>query len=114
MAVERLSGPEKAAIFLYSLGEELASNIIKQLTEEEIKKIGGSISKLASISPKTIETILTEFQEASTTPLPIQIGYEGGSRFIKTVVSKAIDKEKAQNLIEEIQEEEKWNLFQKI
>jgi flagellar motor switch protein FliG len=114
MAIERLTGPQKAAIFLYSLGEDVASSIIKQLDEEEIKKIGGSISKLSTLSPKAIESILTEFQEASSSQLPIQIGHEGGSQFIKSIVSKAIDGEKAKSLIEEIQEEGKWNLFQKI
>jgi len=114
MAIERLSGPQKAAIFLYSIGEEMASTIVKQLDEEEIKRIGGSISKLSTISPKVMETILTEFQEASAVQLPIQIGQEGKSQFIKSIVSKAIDAEKAQNILEEIQEEGKWNLFQKI
>ncbi|MBM4340044.1 MAG: flagellar motor switch protein FliG [Deltaproteobacteria bacterium] len=114
MPTERLSGPQKAAILLFSLGEDMASTIVKQLGEEEIKKIGGSISKLSSVSPKIVETILSEFQEASSTQLPIQIGQEGGSKFMKTVVSKAIDGQKAQNLLEEIQEEGKWNLFQKI
>jgi len=114
MPIERLSGPQKAAILLFSLGEDMASTIVKHLGEEEIKKIGGSISKLSSVSPKIVETILSEFQEASSTQLPIQIGHEEGSQFMKSIVSKAINVEKAQNLIEEIQEEGKWNLFQKI
>lgn len=114
MAIERLSGPQKAAIFLFSLGEEMASTIVRQLSDEEIKKIGGAISKLSSLSPKIVETILSEFQEASSAQLPIQIGHEGGSQFIKSIVSRAVDGEKAQNLLEEIQEEGKWNLFQKI
>jgi flagellar motor switch protein FliG len=114
MAIERLTGPQKAAIFLYSLGEDAASSIIKQLDEDEIKKIGGSISKLSTLSPKLMESILTEFQDASSAQLPIQIGHEGGSKFVKSIVSRAIDGQKAQNLLEEIQEEGKWNLFQKI
>jgi len=114
MPIERLSGPQKAAILLFSLGEDMASTIVKHLGEEEIKKIGGSISKLSSVSPKIVETILSEFQEASSSQLPIQIGHEEGSQFVKKIVSRAINVEKAQNLIEEIQEEGKWNLFQKI
>jgi flagellar motor switch protein FliG len=114
MAIERLSGSQKAAILLFSLGEEMASTIVKQLDEEEIKKVGGAISKLSSLSPKIVETILSEFQEASSSQLPIQIGHEGGGQFIKSIVSRAMNGEKAQNLLEEIQEEGKWNLFQKI
>jgi len=111
---ERLSGPQKAAIFLYSIGEEVASSIVKQLDEIEIKKIGTSMAKIMSISPKMVDNVFSEFKELATSPIPIQIGHEGGSQFIAKVLSKAVEKEKAQNIIEEIKEEERLNLFKEI
>jgi flagellar motor switch protein FliG len=114
MAIERLSGPQKAAIFLFSIGEEFASSIVKHLNEEEIKRLGGSISKMTSISPKIVDTILSEFHELASAQLPIQIGHDGGNQFIKKILSKAVEGEKAQDLLEAIQEEGKWNLFTKI
>ncbi|MCX8118296.1 MAG: flagellar motor switch protein FliG [Desulfobacterota bacterium] len=114
MATERLSGPQKAAIFLYSLGEEVASTIVRQLEPEEIKKIGDHLSKLSSVSPKVIESILAEFQEASASPVPIALGQEGGSQFLRSIVSKAMTGEKAQSLLEELQGKEKLNFFEKV
>lgn len=114
MATERLSGPQKAAIFLYSLGEELASTIVRQLEPEEIKKIGSYLSRLSSVSPKVVESILTEFQEASSAPLPVAIGREGGNQFIRSIISKAMGGEKAQTLLEELQEAGEGNFFEKI
>ncbi len=111
---EHLNGPQKAAIFLYSIGEEVASNIIKQLDEKEIKKLGISMAKIKSISPRIMDTVFSEFKELATAPIPIQIGHEGGSQFIAKIITKAVEKEKAKNLIEEIKEEEKLNLFNEV
>jgi len=113
MANERIAGSQKAAIFLFSIGEELASAIMKHLDEEEIRRLGSSMSKILSISPKTMETIFAEFNELASSHLPMQIG-QGGAQFIKNVLTKAIDRDKAETIIEEIREEGRWNLFQKI
>ncbi len=114
MANERLNGPQKAAIFLFSLGEELASAVIRQLDEEEIKRLGGSMSKISAISPDTAETIFSEFNQLAASHLPIQMDPGRGNQFIKNVVSKVVQGEKAETILKDIQEGEKWNLFQKI
>jgi len=113
MSTDRIMGPEKAAILLFSLGEEVASSVVKQLSDEEMKRLGSSMSKIFSISPKTVESIYAEFNEMAASQLPMQIG-TGGTQFIRNVLTKAVEKEKAQSILEEIQEEAKWNLFQKI
>jgi flagellar motor switch protein FliG len=61
-----------------------------------------------------LDSVFTEFNELASSQLPIQIGHEGGTQFIRKVVSKAIAEGKAQTIIEGIQEEGKWNLFQKV
>jgi flagellar motor switch protein FliG len=115
MVIDKVSGPQKAAIFLYAIGEELASEIVKKLDEDEIKKLGGSMSKIASITPKVLDSVFSEFNELAVSQnQPIQIGHAGSNQFIKNVLSKAVEGGKAQTLLEEIQEEGRWNLFQKI
>ncbi|MBM4333049.1 MAG: flagellar motor switch protein FliG [Deltaproteobacteria bacterium] len=114
MGTERISGPQKAAILLYSLGEDLASAIVRSLDEEEIKKIGTSMAKISSISPKTAESIFSEFHQLASSGRPIQLGADGKNQFIKNLFSKAMEGEKAQVLFEKIEEEGKWNLFKKV
>ena len=113
MSTDKIMGPEKAAILLFSLGEEAASSIVKQLSEEEIKRLGSSMSKMFSVSSKTVESIYSEFNEMASSQLPVQMGM-GGTQFIRNVLTKAVEKEKAQSILDEIQEEAKWNLFLKI
>ena len=114
MVNEKLTGPQKAAIFLFSIGEELASSIVKKLNEEEIKKLGNSLNKITSISPKILDVIFSQFNEMASSPYPLQFSHVEGTQFIKNVVSKSVDKGKAVTILDEIQEEGKWNLFQKV
>jgi flagellar motor switch protein FliG len=114
MGTDKLTGPQKAAMFLLSLGEDLTSQIIKQLNEQEIKKLGSHISQINYIGPKTLEGIFSEFSDMINVDQPLLLGPEGASQFLKNVVTKAIPGEKARSIIEEIEEQGKWNLFQKI
>lgn len=115
MVAARITGPQKAAIFLFAIGEELASEIVKKLDEEEIKRLGGSMSKLFSITPKMLDSVFAEFNElASSINRPFPIGPAISSQFIKNILKKAVEEGKAKTLLEEMQEEGKWNLFQKI
>ena len=114
MANDKLTGPQKAAMFLLSLGEELTANIIKQMNEEEIKKLGSHIAQVTYIGPKTTETIFSEFSSLYAVDQPLLLGSQGSNQFIKNVVTRAIPGEKGQEIIEEIEEQGKWKLFQKI
>ncbi len=114
MANERLNGPQKAALFLYLLGEDAASEIVKNLDEEEIKKLGASMSKILSISPKAVESLYSEFNQLASSTQPIHLGSARRNQFMKTIFVKALEEGKAETLLEKIQEEGSWNLFQKI
>jgi flagellar motor switch protein FliG len=114
MADDRLTGSQKAAVLLYSLGEELASHIVKQLDEGEIRKLSGSMSKMFSISPKMMETILSEFHHLASSDLPVFVGHSGGVQFMRKVLSRAIEGGRAQEILKEVEGEQKGNLFEKI
>lgn len=114
MANDRITGPQKAALFLFLLGEELASEIVKNLDEEEIKKLGASMSKNLSASPKAVESIYAEFQQLTASEQPLQLGTSRQNQFLKSVFNKALEGDKAETLYEKIQGEGNWNLFQKV
>ena len=101
MSTDKIMGPEKAAILLLTLGEEAASRIVKQLTEEEIKRLGSSMTRIFSVSAETAESVFLEFNEMSSSNLPIQ-NNQKGAQFIRNIVTKTVEKEKAQTILEEI------------
>jgi flagellar motor switch protein FliG len=114
MEPERITGAQKAAILLFSLGEDLAAEIVKNLDEEEVKKLGGSMSRIFSMPPEAINSVFSEFQNRASSDLPVPANPGERSEFIRNVFSKAIRGDKAQALLDEIQQKGKWNLFQKV
>ncbi len=114
MEEENLRGAEKAAIFLFGLGEELASEIVKNLDEAEMKKLGGCMSKISSVTPENVEAVFSEFYQMAASDPKFLLNPISRDEFVKNVFTKAVKGDKAQTLLDEIQQKGKWNLFQKI
>src|SRR5579871_7057626 len=56
----RLSGPEKAAVVLLSLGED-HGQIWRALDEEEIKEVSQAMAGLGTVTASVVEELLVEF-----------------------------------------------------
>src|SRR5512135_2985508 len=56
-----LTGRQKAAVFLVTLGSEIASEIFKHLREDEIEQLTFEIARLESIEPQERDQVLMEF-----------------------------------------------------
>lgn len=91
-----LDGYEKAAIFLISLGEESASEIIKNLNVCDVGKLTMHITRLKSVHRAKIDEVLKEASEIVTTGNM----YLGGEEFVKKVLSKGLGEEGASKIME--------------
>ncbi|MEQ8397554.1 MAG: flagellar motor switch protein FliG, partial [Thalassobaculum sp.] len=58
-----ITGPEKAAILLMSLGEEQAAKLFGQMDDEEIKEISQVMAGLGTVSSNIVERLFVEFAE---------------------------------------------------
>ena len=58
-----ISGPEKAAILLMSLGEEQAAKLFGQMDDEELKEISQVMAGLGTVSSNIVERLFVEFAE---------------------------------------------------
>ncbi len=114
MESNRITGPQKAAVLLFSLGEDIAAEIAKNLDELELKKLGASMARVFSLSPEAIDSVFSEFQSRASSSQRIPLNPAERSQFLRNVLSKAVRGEKAQALLDEIQQKGKWNLFQKV
>lgn len=57
---KKLSGPEKAAVILLSLGEE-HTQLWKNLDDDEVKEISQAMASLGTVSSQVVEELLVEF-----------------------------------------------------
>jgi flagellar motor switch protein FliG len=58
-----ITGPEKAAILLMSLGEDQAAKIFALLDDEEIKEVSQVMAGLGTVSSNIVERLFVEFAE---------------------------------------------------
>lgn len=91
-----LSGIQKAAVLLISLGPERSATIFKHLKEDEIEELTLEIANTRSISPSIKDKVLDEFYEVC---LAQQYIAEGGVSYAKELLEKALGAEKARDVI---------------
>jgi flagellar motor switch protein FliG len=101
MAEERkYTGPEKAAIFLMSLGEEGAAKILAEMEEREIQSIGNYMSAIGEVEITTVDEVSREFYKG------MAVGGGGlgisGLDFLKTTLMRALDPAKATEILNNI------------
>ena len=58
-----LTGPEKAAILMLSLGEEHAARLFELMDDEEIREISQTMANLGTVSSNLVERLFVEFAE---------------------------------------------------
>ena len=93
----KISGPQKAAILLVTLGEKLGGEILKQLNEEEVKAVSKAIARLEKVTPGQTEAVLEEFCQSTSGG-----GGRGGFDYAKRILSNAFGPEGAKRLAESL------------
>jgi len=98
MSVQRsgITGREKAAILLISLGPDLSSQVMKYLREEDIDVLTLEIASTRKVDQETRDRILEEFSDMCLAQEYIQ---EGGIDYAKVVLEKALGRDKAQEVL---------------
>ncbi|MDX2028086.1 MAG: flagellar motor switch protein FliG [Alphaproteobacteria bacterium] len=96
--VRGLSGAEKAALFILSLGEEYAARIFSHMNDDEIKELSQVMANLGSASSGLVEKLFMEFAE--------QISSTGGAsgtlESTERLLMKVLDKSRVSNIMEDI------------
>jgi flagellar motor switch protein FliG len=91
-----LTGRQKAAIFLVTLGSEVASEIFKHLREDEIEQLTFEIARLETIEASDRDAVLTEFQELMMAQDFISTG---GIDYAREILERSLGSQKAVDII---------------
>lgn len=99
MAEPKMSGTERAAILLMSLGEEDAASVLKLMGPKEVQKIGTVMATLKNIPRQQVDEVLDEF--VKTVDEQTNFGF-GNDEYIRKVLVSALGEDKAGGLIDRI------------
>ncbi len=91
-----LSGLQRSAILLITLGPERSAGIFKHLKEDEIEELTLEIANTRSVMPQVKEEVINEFYEVC---LAQQYMAEGGIGYAKELLEKSLGNEKAMDVI---------------
>ncbi len=99
MASTKLTGRQKSAAIIISLGADDASKIYKYLKEDEIEQLTYEISRLQHLDSQIMEETLKDFYDLCLTQKVIT---EGGLEYAKNVLEKAFGSQTAASLLERV------------
>ncbi|MFS0561210.1 flagellar motor switch protein FliG [Terribacillus sp. 179-K 1B1 HS] len=88
----RLTGKQKAAVLMISLGADTAANVYKHLTEEEIERMSLEISSVKKVDSEEKESIIDQFHQIAIAQDYIS---QGGIAYAKSILEKALGAEEA-------------------
>ncbi|NBC29504.1 MAG: flagellar motor switch protein FliG [Spirochaetes bacterium] len=93
---KELTGRQKAAVFLVTLGSEISSEIFKHLREDEIESLTFEIARLENVESEDRDRVLQEFQELMMAQDFITTG---GIDYARELLEKSLGSQKAVDII---------------
>ncbi len=107
---DSLSGPEKAAVFLFSLGEDQAGKLFKLMDDEEIRVLSQKMAHLGSVGSEVIEHLFVEFSEQLSSAGSLVGTVDNTERLL----AKMLDKDRAQEIMDEIRGPSGRTIWEKL
>jgi len=95
----KLTGMQKAAVLMVTLGDETASNIFKYLEEDEIQTISREIAITRHVQPEVAEEVMEEFHTMTQARSYIS---QGGIEYAKKLLIKSVGPEVARKIIDRL------------
>lgn len=93
----KLTGPDKTAILLMTLGEDMAAEVLKNLDPKDIRKIGSLIAQRSDVPEEDVAAVLQEFSDQASKGLGLSLE---GKDYLQSVLTKALGKDKATHVLE--------------
>jgi len=96
-----LSGTEKSAVLLMTLGEDRAAEVFKHLSSREVQQLSSAMANTHHISTKVMAEVLNEFEVDAEQYAALSVNTND---YLRSVLIKALGEERASSLLEDILE----------
>ncbi|OAT36711.1 flagellar motor switch protein FliG [Proteus myxofaciens] len=99
--MSNLTGTEKSAVMLMTLGEDRAAEVFKHLTTREVQQLSIAMSSMRQISNQQLIDVMANFEEDAVQYAALNVN---ANDYLRSVLVKALGEERANNLLDEISE----------
>ena len=93
-----MSGAEKAALLLMSVGEDNATRLFTLMDDDEIRELSQAMANLGNVSAQMVERLLVEFADQISSTGSLVGNFDNTERLL----AKVMDKDRVGNIMEEI------------
>jgi flagellar motor switch protein FliG len=91
-----LEGPQKAAIALLSLDEEVATQVLAKMAEADVRRLVEAVEQLDDVGGDVITSVLEDLERGITNPLSVV--RSGGTKYVRKLADAAFGSDRAQRL----------------
>ncbi|GAB6197070.1 flagellar motor switch protein FliG [Lysobacter xanthus] len=96
---QSLSGTQRAAIILLTLGEQQAAEVLKHMSAKEVQKLGLAMTSVGGVSRDQVVDVVDDFVD--TLQQPSGLG-PGADEYVRAVLVQALGEDRASSLIDRI------------
>ncbi|MEQ4922402.1 flagellar motor switch protein FliG [Proteus hauseri] len=96
-----LTGTEKSAVMLLTLGEDRAADVFRHLSTREVQQLSIAMSSMRQISNQQLIDVMASFEEDAVQYAALNVN---ANDYLRSVLVKALGEERANNLLDEISE----------
>ena len=98
-AFEKLNGTQKSAILMMLIGEDEATEIIRNLSPREVQHLGTAMYSVQGLSQETVNLVLDEFLAIIKEQTSLGLG---AGNYIRNVMTRALGDERAESVLSRI------------
>jgi flagellar motor switch protein FliG len=106
-----LTGVQKSAILLVALGDQISSELLKHLPDEDVQTVTNAIANLPSFSQEQAEAVLEEFRSVTTDAAMLG---RGGVEFAKRLLTNAFGPDGSKKHVERLPQSDKGSALGRL
>ena len=80
--LSRMTGPDKAAVFMLAVGEDFGREVWELLSDEEVRELTQAMSSLGAVDARSVGRIFDEFVAATSSAGSLQGTYRSTERLL--------------------------------
>ncbi len=94
-----LTGVQRAAVLLLSLGEQDAAEVLKHMNAKEVQKLGIAMASVSGVTREQVNDVMSAFGQGLAQQTSLGMGADD---YVRKVLVQALGEDKAGNLIDRI------------
>ena len=92
-----IDGPKKAAIALLSLDEEIATQVLSKMPENDVRRLIDAVEGLDDVGNDVIASVLEELERGIASPLAMV--KSSGTKYVRKLADAAFGQDRVQRML---------------